>query len=61
MWNLDLYFTGDSINYNNFELLKIYNEYRFEQNKNQKSLYYKQLWFEKNIYNYTNLKYIIIN
>ena len=57
--NMELSFSGDSINRNGKEILRYYSEYRAEQNqitKNRKlmkqSKYYKFMWFYLNIYNY---------
>jgi hypothetical protein len=54
--NLELHFTGDSINTNNESILQYYKEYRDEQSKYQNNKYYGVLFNEKDIYNYTTLK-----
>ena len=51
-----LEFIGDRINYNNTSVLEYYPEYRGEQQKNEKTLYYDVLWKRREVFNYHTLK-----
>ena len=57
---LELFFAHDgaSINNNNNRIIYIYNQYRQEQCKYQKTKHYGVLWHERDIYNYPTLVYI---
>ena len=58
--NLELFFAYDglSIKKNSTQILRIYEEYRQEQYKYQKTKHYHVLWHERDIYNYPTLVYI---
>lgn len=51
-----LSFNGETIQYENKDILKSYNEYRQEQLSNQITKYYKTMWLENDIYNYIDLQ-----
>jgi len=53
--NMDLNFDGKSINNKDKPILQIYDNYRKEQQSNQKTEYYYHMWMKKDIYNYAIL------
>jgi mannosyltransferase OCH1-like enzyme len=56
MNNLNLHFDSNNILLNNNKILNVYDEYRNEQSKFEKTKYYTSMWLEKNIYNYPILE-----
>jgi mannosyltransferase OCH1-like enzyme len=53
--NMNLHFTGNTINIKNKPLLKINNNVRIEQIMNQKFEHHNKIWEKKEIYNYPTL------